>query len=92
MGVGATACVGTGAGVSVGTAVGVSVGIGAGVGVATKTIGGGGAVVGIGVGAGVVFGLEDAALAFTVKVPEVALVLPAVAMATTELSGCEGTV
>jgi hypothetical protein len=86
-----TVGLGAGAGVAVGTAVGVAAGTS--VGVATSTTGGGGMGVGGG-GAGVGVGLGLAiALALTVKELEVACCpLPYVTMATTELSGCAGTV
>ncbi len=89
----ATGGLSAGAGVAVGTAVGVAVGTGTSVGVALSAAGGGGMGVG-GAGAGVGVGLGLAvALALTVKELEVACCpFPYVTMATTELSGCAGTV
>ena len=86
----ATVGLGAGAGVFAGTAVGVAVGTGTSVGVAMSTTGGGG--MGVGAGVGVGLGLA-VALALTVKELEVACCpFPYVTMATTELSGCAGTV
>ncbi len=87
---GATVGTAVGTGVSVGTAVGVSVGTAVGVGADTKGGGGmnGGGDVAAG-GGGVLF---DDAFLFTVNWLEVPVVLPEVAMATTALRGCAGTV